>query len=265
MRLTTALSVAVISGALSLIGGTASADPSPGGSYRATCNGINAERGTLSATCRTRDGRWNDTELDRYRDCSGDIANIDGQLRCSRGEDDGDRWGGDRGHGDDGDRGDDHGGGWTPRGSYHETCRNEGASHGTLRAECRDRSGRWRYSELENFRSCDGDIYNDSGILRCRHGDDDRSGDRGYGRAQITLYKDSDYRGSSRTFDSDVPDLNSYGFGNAASSANVRGGAWQLCSRPYYRGRCVTIDRNVRNFDGTGLNDEIESLRPLRR
>ena len=265
MRLTITLGVAAITGALSLIPGTASADPSPAGSYRATCNDINAERGTLSASCRTRDGRWTDTELDHYRDCSGDIANIDGQLRCRRGDDDGDRWGDDHDHGDDHDRVGDHDRGWTPRGSYHETCRNEDARHGTLRAECRDRSGRWRYSELDNFRSCDGDIYNDSGNLRCRHGDDDRWGDRGYGRAQITLYKDSEYRGRSRTFNTDVPDLSTYGFSNAASSANVRGGTWQVCSKPYYRGRCMTIDGNVDNFDRTGLNDDIESLRLLPR
>jgi len=266
MRLTTVLGAAAISGALLLIGGTANADPSPAGSYRASCNDISAERGRLAASCRTRDGRWTYTELDHYRDCSGDIANIDGQLRCSRGEEEGDRWGDGRDHGDDRDRGDDHDSGWTPRGSYHDSCRNERASHGTLRAKCRDRYGRWRYSDLENFRSCEGDIYNDNGALRCRHGrDDERWGGGGDGRSEITLYKDSEFRGGSRTFDRDVPDLSTYGFADAASSAALRGGVWQVCTRPNYRGRCVTIDRNVSNFDGTGLNDQIESLRPLRR
>jgi hypothetical protein len=260
--MTLALSAA-IAGALYLASGTASAEPA--GSYRATCSGISSTWRTLSATCRTRDGRWNETELDNYRDCSGDIANINGELRCA---DDGDR----RGDRDDdgawGDRGD-HGGrgDWTPRGSYHDSCRNEEVSRGTLTAECKDRWGRWRDTELDNFRSCRGDIYNDNGNLRCRRdeGDDEGSGPGGWERPRITLYRHSGFRGDSRSFDSDVPDLRGAGFSNVASSAYVRGGVWQLCAKPYYRGYCVTIDRNVQNFAGTGLNDDVESVRLLRR
>src|SRR5258706_14634983 len=153
MRFTIALGVAAITGALSLIPGTASADPSPAGSYRATCNDISAERGTLSASCRTREGRWTDTELDRYRDCWGDIANIDGQLRCRRGDDDGDRWGDDHDHGGDHDRDGDRGG-WMPRGSYQGTCRSEGAPHRPVRTECRGRFGRRGSLGTGKLRSC---------------------------------------------------------------------------------------------------------------
>ena len=167
--------------------------------------------------------------------------------------------------------------GWSPRGSYRSTCGDVHVDGGSLEAKCRDREGDWRRTDLENFRECRGDIYNDDGHLRCRHGDDDRYGDdrrhdgddhdrdwgrRGYG--VITLYKHSNYRGASRSFNTDVPNLQSYGFADLASSANVQGGRWQLCTRPYYRGRCVTVDESVNNFEDLGINDHTESLRRVR-
>ena len=92
-------------------------------------------------------------------------------------------------------------------------------------------------------------------------------GDYGYDRrwyARITLYEDSDFRGSRRTFNRDVPDLRHTGMADEASSAYVQGGAWQLCTRPHYRGRCVTVDHNVYNFEYLGINDRTESVRRIR-
>ena len=60
-----------------------------------------------------------------------------------------------------------------PRGSYRDTCRDENVEGDTLKAECQDRNGRWRYTELQSFRSCRGDIANVNGMLRCRRDDDD--------------------------------------------------------------------------------------------
>lgn len=169
---------------------------------------------------------------------------------------------------DDGGEGD----GWSPRGSYRSSCGDIHVDGSELEARCRDRDGDWRRTSLDNFRDCRGDIFNDNGRLRCRHDDDDDAYGggggydehprRGYGR--ITLYVDSNFRGGRRTFDRDIPDLHEYSFADRASSAYVQGGVWQVCTRPYYRGRCVTIDENVYNFQNIGINDRTESLRRVR-
>lgn len=286
--------------------GVAFAAPTPPGSYQQSCRDIYAEWDVLAATCRTRTGDWNYTTLSNYRDCEGDIANHNGRLVCVRDDDD-----------------DDDDGGWLPRGSYRDTCRRERVEDGTLTAECVDRNGRWRYTELQNFRSCRGDIANVNGMLRCRRDDDDNDDDDddydlpggswryscrdarvygsilyakcrdqlggwrdtsldlrqcdgdvqnrngrlvcgygGYGR--ITLYKHTNYGGISRSFSSDVPDLNALGFGNQASSVVVQGGVWQLCDRPNYRGYCIIIDRPQANLWISGFNDRAESVRRIR-
>lgn len=150
------------------------ADYIPPGSYQQSCSNIEVHWDVLSAQCRTRNGNWNFTNLRDYRNCSGDIANIDGRLQCTSG------W-------DDGNNNDDDDNGWVPRGSYRDTCRNEEVQGGTLTAECQDRRGRWRYTELDDFRSCRGDIANWDGMLRCErdeddgYDDDDGGGDGGYG------------------------------------------------------------------------------------
>jgi CVNH domain len=56
----------------------------PAGSYRQTCTGATMNGDTLSASCRTIDGRWVNTRLGAVRECTGDLANLDGTLSCSR-------------------------------------------------------------------------------------------------------------------------------------------------------------------------------------
>ncbi len=143
--------------------GAASAAPIPSGSYQQSCDDIYADWNTLTATCRTRNGDENFTTLSNYRNCDGDIANVYGRLQCV------------------GDEGDDSV--WVPRGSYRETCRKASVEVRTLTAECQDRNGRWRYTELDNFRSCQGDIYNANGVLGCRRGNDDNGDDNHGGGA----------------------------------------------------------------------------------
>lgn len=297
---------AALAGVLALCG-TAEAAPAPPGSYQQTCQDIYADWNTLSASCRTQFGQWNYTTLANYRACDGDIANQSGRLVCTR---------------DDNDDDDDY---QLPRGSYRDTCRNEEADGRTLRAECRDNNGRWRYSELDNYRTCRGDIANANGMLRCRRDDDDDDHDGGYdlpggswryscrsariyatvlyaecrdqlgrwrqtsldlrncdddvlnrggrlvcstgsggGFGQITLYKHPNFGGKSRTYTTDVPDLNPYAFGNQASSVVIQGGVWQLCDRPNYRGYCIVVDRTQSNLWVLGFNDRAESIRRVR-
>jgi Beta/Gamma crystallin/CVNH domain len=283
-----------IAGLMMALCGAADAAPIPQGSYRTTCEDIHAGSNTLTATCRTRRGDWSYTTLGDYRDCQGDIANVDGRLKCQ----------GDWQDGDD----------WLPPGSYRESCRDEEMRRGTLTAECKDRNARWRYTELANVRSCRGDIFNADGILRCRRGggdlpggswrsscrseriysfvlyaecrdrrgnwretsvdlrdcDDDVRNDDGRlvcedpGFAQITLYKHANFGGASRTFSTDIPDLGAYGFGNQSSSVVVQGGIWQLCDRPNYRGYCIVIDRAQANLWTFGFDDRTESVRRVR-
>lgn len=133
--------------------GAAQAAPVPQGSYLQTCRDVTATYDVLAATCRMRNDSWNYTTLSDYRDCDGDIVNSNGRLACER-----------ESYEDDD---------WLPRGSYQETCRREHVEEGTLTAECVDRNGRWRYTELQSFRSCRGDIRNVNGMLQCRRGTDD--------------------------------------------------------------------------------------------
>jgi hypothetical protein len=166
------------------------AETIPPGSYQQSCTGINADWRTLSATCRTRNGSWTYTELEDYRRCNADITNDNGNLRCAD-----DDQGGDDDRQRDGDWRDqrDHNG-WAPRGSYQQSCRNIDIDDGTLTAECQDRRGRWRYTELDDFRRCPGDITNADGMLRCvdgdRRGDDDTQDlPRGSWRASCRNYR----------------------------------------------------------------------------
>jgi Beta/Gamma crystallin/CVNH domain len=295
--------VTAIVGILSF-SGVAYADVIPRGSYQQSCSDFYTDGTVLSATCRTRYGESNFTTLRNYNDCDGDIANVDGRLRCVE---------------DDDPQDDDR----LPRGSYRDTCRNADVESNTLEAECQDQNGRWRYTELQNFRSCKGDIANVNGMLRCRRDDDDDDDhDGGYnlpggnwrlscrnarvygsvlyarcrdingnwqdssldlrqcdgevsnwrgrltcaqgGYGRITLYKHANFAGKSRMYTTDVADLNTYAFGNQASSVVIQGGVWQLCDKPNYRGFCVVLDRTVANLYVYGFNDRAESVRRIR-
>jgi hypothetical protein len=295
-----ALTIGMFAGA-----GPATAQPVPSGSYQSSCDNVSVIDDTLRARCETEDGDWMNSRLNDYSECDGDIGNDDGRLTCARGDDDRDD--------DRGDR--------IPRGSYQQTCQNERVESGDLIADCADRNGRLRHSELANHRFCRGDIANDNGVLSCRRdndGDDEYTVPAGSWRAtcrdyrvsrnvlfaecrdrvgrwvetsvnlrgcrqglanvngrlvcivptplswRISLYRNIGYTGTGRTFTFDVPDLARYGMANVASSAYLRSGAWQLCTRAYYRGQCVTLRSNAPNFRRLGINDRARSLRRVR-
>ena len=119
--------------------------PWPQGSYTATCRDISVRGDSLQARCQTADGGWRDTGIDGFRGCVGEIVNYDGQLDCTRR------------------------GGWSvPPGSYTESCRDIYLRGDTLRARCQTENGRWVWSQLNDWDSCRGGIFNDNGQLRCR-------------------------------------------------------------------------------------------------
>jgi hypothetical protein len=57
-----------------------------------------------------------------------------------------------------------------PAGGYQESCQNSTVQGNTLISSCKDRSGRFHDTRLENFRQCVGDIFNDNGVLNCSRG-----------------------------------------------------------------------------------------------
>jgi hypothetical protein len=54
----------------------------PGGSYLQSCRHAHMRGNQLVATCRTEEGRWNQTSISNIGRCAGGIANADGRLVC---------------------------------------------------------------------------------------------------------------------------------------------------------------------------------------
>lgn len=162
-----------------------------------------------------------------------------------------------------------------PRGDYRDTCSGEYVNRGRLYADCRDRRGNLRGTSIELNRCSDYEIRNDNGLLVCGPhrgtyegrpggGRPDDDGGWGGGRASITVYRDSNFRGASTRFQGAVPNLQSSGFNDAISSMEFRG-EWIACTDAYFRGQCQTFRDDVANLQRWGMNDRISSLRPAGR
>jgi CVNH domain-containing protein len=137
-----------------LAGATCLAQGIPQGSYQQNCKSVSISGDTLIATCQDADGHWRSTQLQGFANCSSEIRNENGDLRC-----------------DKGGASSQAGGGVTPPGSYQQSCRNiHVSSSGTLKAECQNRAGNWHDTSLDDFNKCQGDIINDSGDLHCAAG-----------------------------------------------------------------------------------------------
>lgn len=74
-------------GAIALTGLSCSAyaQAPPAGSYQQSCSNIRMQGSTLTAICRTGDGRGVQTALG-VANCVGDIGNNNGQLQCNGGQ-----------------------------------------------------------------------------------------------------------------------------------------------------------------------------------
>lgn len=167
-----------------------------------------------------------------------------------------------------------------PRGSYARTCSGDYVNQGRLYADCRDERGRIRGTSIELNRCGPYDIANNNGRLVCGpvRGDfeDRRGGGNGGGwgdggngggwggRAEVTVYRDSNFRGASTTFSGDIPNLERSGFNDQISSMRFRG-EWEACTDAYFRGSCQRFSDDVRNLDRWGMNDRISSIRPVGR
>src|SRR5918997_4964393 len=54
----------------------------PGGSYLQSCRDVQMPGDRLVATCRTEEGRWNQTSISNIDRCAGGVSNYDGRLVC---------------------------------------------------------------------------------------------------------------------------------------------------------------------------------------
>lgn len=178
-----------------------------------------------------------------------------------------------------------------PRGSYARTCTEAYVNQGRLYADCRDTAGRMRSTSIEVNRCGNYDLSNRDGLLVCgphrgtfenrgRPEQNNRPGggwDNGPNRpgqgagwnndrgSQITVYRDSNYRGTSRTFDGSISNLRSSGLNDQISSIRLGRGTWEVCEHADFRGRCETVRDDVRDLSRLNLNDRISSLRPVGR
>ena len=86
------------------------------------------------------------------------------------------------------------------------------------------------------------------------------------GAQEIVLYQNDNFSGPRYSANQSVADLGNAGFNDRASSAQVRGGSWQLCSDAYFRGQCVTLGPgNYPSLGAMGLNDRVSSVRAVSR
>lgn len=218
----------------------------PDGSYQQSCRAVEVNGNTLSAECRDGNGRFRYTELPNFNRCRGDISNRNGALFCPTSRQLP-----------------------LPPGSWRNSCENATVNNGILFADCRNNRGNFRSTQIPLNACGNAGFQNVNGVLRCQ----------GYvaplppapipvpvppirPQASITLYTDARFRGHSRTFLGDEPDLAVHNWANVASSLHVSG-AWQLCSGPNYSGQCVTVSESSANLAGF-FNDQARSLRRIR-
>lgn len=252
----------------------------PRGDYRESCSGEYTNRGRLYADCRDNRGRIRGTSIQLNRCSDYEILNRDGLLVCgpNRGQYE-DRPGGGGGGGDDD---------WNGRGivvyrddgfrgasqSYNGAIpdlRNTGMNDTISSMRMR---GQWTACTDANYRGQCQTFTGDVSSLRAagmndrisslRPGRFNGGGDGGWGNTSITVFEDALYRGTSETFNREIPDLRNSRLNDRISSIRIRG-PWEVCTDAYFRGQCEVIREDVWNLEQWRLNDRISSMRPLAR
>ena len=83
--------------------------------------------------------------------------------------------------------------------------------------------------------------------------------------SQITFFEHSEYDGRAYTSNESLPNLRRIGFERTVSSAVIRGGPWEMCDEPNFRGQCVVLRRGqYPDFGTMNMNDRVASMRALR-
>jgi hypothetical protein len=78
--------------------------------------------------------------------------------------------------------------------------------------------------------------------------------------AKATIYADPDFRGRAEYINHDIPKLSRETRLNDLVSSGRFEGRWEMCTDPYYRGRCEIYEGRVRNVSRS-MNDEVSSIR----
>jgi hypothetical protein len=77
----------------------------------------------------------------------------------------------------------------------------------------------------------------------------------------VTVFDSPNFRGASRTFNSDVPDLRDYGLNDRVTSIEIPNGeSWEVCQDINYEGPCTVLSGGVADLRSMGWNDRISSL-----
>jgi hypothetical protein len=267
----------------------------PFGSYLLSCRDVRVQNllggsgANIVASCRTADGRYVTSMLPV--DCDGDIANVNGQLRCNASTP----------------------ANQPPYGSYQQSCYGAYMTGPILHANCHDMSGRPQQTTL-NVLNCKGDIANINGQLSCKGASnqpppgsyqqscvgaymtgpilnaqcrnqngrnvqaqlnvlgcrDDIANINGYltcqgrGFGPIVVYAGTGWQGASRTISYAIPDLRNIGFSNMIQSVTIAQGAWEFCTAPFFSGRCIRLSRSSPDLGQMGMSFQISSVRPVR-
>lgn len=81
---------------------------------------------------------------------------------------------------------------------------------------------------------------------------------------QVDLYESEGFRGRVLSANASVDDFRRNGFNDAASSAVVSGGRWEVCSEAGFAGRCVVLrPGQYPSLSSMDLNDRISSVRSI--
>ena len=84
--------------------------------------------------------------------------------------------------------------------------------------------------------------------------------------AQVTFYENQSFQGRSFTTESQVANLDRFGFNDRASSVMVTGERWEVCEAVRYRGRCAVLRPGpYPTLAAMGLNNRISSVRAISR
>lgn len=99
-----------------------------------------------------------------------------------------------------------------------------------------------------------------AGAAEAQSYDRDRDHDRGRG-VSATLFELPNFQGRSVTVRGDVENLAGYRFNDLAQSVRLEG-AWRLCEKSDFGGRCVEERGDIADLNTVGMFVKISSLQP---
>lgn len=94
----------------------------------------------------------------------------------------------------------------------------------------------------------------------------DRPG--GWGRPErgdggLVLFEHAGFGGRALEIGDSEPDLNRYGFNDAASSIRVGRGTWRICEHAYFQGTCLVVQTDLGDLNQLRMNDRVSSIQRI--